>query len=1140
MAILSRELRKTLEKVVAEAREVAEEAAKKALKALAVGEAEAHGSMTAEQKALRNRLRAHGRQLGDWRNAEKGTQQLDRLIAECAYEHWHRMLFARFLAENQLLIEPANDVAISIEEVKELARKRGQDWVALGGEFAVRMLPQVFRQDDPVLGVEFAPEDRKRLEELLESLPVGVFSADDSLGWTYQFWQAQAKDAINASGKKIGADELGPVTQFFTEDYMVEFLLHNTLGAWWAGKVLATNPALATSAASEDELRDACAVGSVRWTYLRFVRQDGKPWRPAAGAFEKWPKAARDITVLDPCMGSGHFLVFALPIIAALRATEEGLAPKDAFSAALRDNLFGLELDARCTQIAAFNLALAAWRVTGFKPIGALQLACSGVAPNVLEQEWTALSGKDERLRAGMARLHALFKNAPVLGSLINPRADKGDLLVAEFHELQPLLEKALANQTNDDTAHEMAVTARGLAKAAELLADRFTLVATNVPYLGHTKHNDTLREFCANHHPAAKWDLYSAFMQRAHHWCGPAGSLAVVSPAEWTFLKPFLPFRSELLRKQTIVLGAKLGFGSFVTPVRANPFLCVLTFVPCLADWEFELVDVSDARELKSKWTALKSRPFRRIHQLSQLRNPDSRIINSDQSATQGLLSEYATALTGLSAGDSSMFDRLFWEVPELGSVWEATQTSVRATNDFDGRSGIVRWENETGLMAQLAESVRHLNHAAQNWRRGKPAWGKEGVAISLMGNLPTTRYGGQKYDINCCAIIPKDPADLAVLWAFAQSGELARAIREIDQSLKLAPHTLLKVPFDPTHWRKVAAEKYPHGLPKPFSSDPTQWLFSGQPKGADQPLQVAVARLVGYQWPRQTGSSFPDCPALEPGGLDTHADTDGIVCLASLKGEEAAGERLRKLMATACGKEWSAAKQAELLAQVQFAGNSLDDWLRDGFFEQHCDLFHQRPFVWHIWDGERDGFHALVNYHKLAAPNGAGGKALEKLTFAYLGDWIGRQRAEQKQGKEGADTKVAAALHLQGELKKILDGEPPYDLFVRWKPLHEQAIGWEPDLNDGVRMNIRPFMMAETLKGKSIFRKAPKIKWDKDRGKEPRRPKPDFPWFWGWDEAKEDFKGGLDFDGNRWNDLHYSIAMKNEARARHTEKGR
>jgi hypothetical protein len=179
-------------------------------------------------------------------------------------------------------------------------------------------------------------------------------------------------------------------------------------------------------------------------------------------------------------------------------------------------------------------------------------------------------------------------------------------------------------------------------------------------------------------------------------------------------------------------------------------------------------------------------------------------------------------------------------------------------------------------------------------------------------------------------------------------------------------------------------------------------------------------------------------------------------------------------------------------------------------------------------------------VNYHKLAGAGAKGRQTLEKLTFSYLGDWITRQKAEQKAGKEGADGKLAAALHLQEQLKAILEGEPPYDLFVRWKPLHEQPVGWEPDINDGVRMNIRPFMMAETLNGKSIFRKAPKLKWEKDRGKEPDRPKKDFPWFWGWDEETEDFEGGRAFDGNRWNDLHYSNAVKHGARAGNKEMRR
>ncbi|HRZ84493.1 MAG TPA: SAM-dependent methyltransferase, partial [Candidatus Hydrogenedentes bacterium] len=156
----------------------------------------------------------------------------------------------------------------------------------------------------------------------------------------------------------------------------------------------------------------------------------------------------------------------------------------------------------------------------------------------------------------------------------------------------------------------------------------------------------------------------------------------------------------------------------------------------------------------------------------------------------------------------------------------------------------------------------------------------------------------------------------------------------------------------------------------------------------------------------------------------------------------------------------------------------------------------------------------------------------------YTYLGDWITRQRQDQQRGVEGADARLAAALRLQDELEKILVGEPPYDLFVRWKPLHEQAVGWEPDINDGVRMNIRPFLAARPLgaraKGACILRVTPKIKWDKDRGKEPQRPKEDFPWFWGWDEKTQDFPGGKIFDGVRWNDLHYTNAAKQAARDR------
>lgn len=1136
MASLNREHRKQLEKVVARARAVAESAAEKALESLAVGEKGAHRSMTAAERDLRNRLRAHGRQLGDRRNVEKGTQELGHLVAECAYEHWHRMLFARFLAENHLLIEPESGVAIAIDEVKELAQAENQDWVTLAGQYAVRMLPQVFRQDNPVLEVVLAPEDRKALEELLASLPGAVFTADDSLGWTYQFWQAKEKDRINKSGEKIGADELGPVTQLFTEDYMVEFLLHNTLGAWWVGRQHGGN----IEAATEQAARAAVALPHVTWTYLRFLQdEETGRWRPAAGTFDGWPKSAKEVTVLDPCMGSGHFLVFALPILVAFRMNEEKLSMARAVHAVLQDNLFGLEIDPRCTQIGAFNLALAAWRRVGHCQLPEMNLACSGLEPNSPEKEWLAIAGNDQKLHRGMERLYRLFKQATVLGSLINPRGDEDDLLVASFQELQPLLKAVLATEAGDESAHEVAVTASGLVKAAEILAGQFTLVATNVPFLGYREMGPRLLDHVTVSYPAERGDLGYCLWRRFHAFVNEGQTTALVTLQHWLSLQSYAGMREGLLTRFALQAVAHLGAGGFetISGEKVNVTLSVATKSSDPMASDICLLDIADRKGPAAKARAVREVAAQMTSQRQQYANPDHRISFGDLTELP-TLSKYADCLAGIMNGDSPKFVRKYWEIPGQSELWSFLQSTVSQGTAIGGLESVILFDDVNGHLREEASVRRVKLHNADE--RGNSVWGRPGVAISQMSSLPASRYFGNKYDSNVAAIVPRRSEHLAAVWAFCTSDAFNRTVRAIDRKLNVTNATFGKVPFDLAHWQEVAAELYPHGLPKPFSSDPTQWLFSGHPNGADQPLHVAVARLLGYRWPRQTGSSFPDCPALEPDSMVGQADADGIVCLESLKGEEPAASRLQRLLKEAFAKEWSGTKQSELLAGAGCEGQSLDEWLRDRFFEQHCDLFHQRPFVWHIWDGLRDGFNALVNCHTLAAPDGGGRRALEKLTFTYLGDWIGRQKAEQKAGREGTDAKLAAATHLQGELKRILEGEPPYDLFVRWKPLHEQAIGWNPDSNDGVRLNIRPFMMAKTLKGKSILRKAPKIKWDKDRGMESERPKRDFPWFWGWDQEKEDFMGGREFDGNRWNDLHYSNAVKQEARERHKEKMR
>ena len=201
---LSSDLRNQLARAIQSARRAGEDGAWKALAALAVGDREAHDGMPGAARQLRRRLRAHGRQLGDRRNARTREQEIDRLVHEIAYEHWHRMLFARFLAENELLMEPESGVPVSLAECEELARERGEDPWEAAGRWASGMLPEIFRPDDPVLAVQLPPETHQALRKLLAELPAAVFTADDSLGWTYQYWQAERKDAVNESGVKIG------------------------------------------------------------------------------------------------------------------------------------------------------------------------------------------------------------------------------------------------------------------------------------------------------------------------------------------------------------------------------------------------------------------------------------------------------------------------------------------------------------------------------------------------------------------------------------------------------------------------------------------------------------------------------------------------------------------------------------------------------------------------------------------------------------------------------------------------------------------------------------------------------------------------------------------------------------------------
>ena len=318
MSVLSPAQRKLLSDTVAEARAVVEAACAQRIAALGVAADRAPEALSEEERSPASRTARTG-------SPDFGSVEV--LVSEAGYEHWHRMLFARYLGRQQPLVDDHTGQPVTVDEVADYATELGEpDMWEVAARFAAAMLPGIFRQDDPLLQIRLPVETRQRLEELLGVLPVDIITAEDSLGWVYQYWQARRKEEVNRSERKIGGADLAPVTQLFTEDYMVKFLLENSIGAWWAAR----HP-------------DSDLLSNLE--YLRFAER-----RHPGG--EDIPRGrgglATEVTRHeDPCCGSRNFLVAAFGMLWRMRAEEEGLDTAAAQDAVLRDNLFpGLSLPA--------------------------------------------------------------------------------------------------------------------------------------------------------------------------------------------------------------------------------------------------------------------------------------------------------------------------------------------------------------------------------------------------------------------------------------------------------------------------------------------------------------------------------------------------------------------------------------------------------------------------------------------------------------------------------------------------------------------------------------------------------------------------------------------------------------------------
>lgn len=559
----------------------------------------------------------------------------ERLIAgwvrEAAYTLLHRLVILRVLEAVGLRrgrVVSGGWESTIYKDLRQLAPALIRDDTE-GMGFLIEALVDELSLDLPgVYGdvglTRLIPVPPATLRHLLDALddPTlrSCWTDDTALGWIYQYWNDPDREALDrklAKGGKLANDEIASKTQLFTERYLVEWLLQNSLGPLWLRMCYKqgwTPEAVSSGALARLEQKRAAwradlAAGRIsaevelstddeqeeRWRY--YVAQD-----LPAGAAEDLPRTLSELRLLDPACGSGHFLVVAFDLLFALyqeEARHRGMAGQPGWTDAriarhiLEQNLHGLDLDPRAVQIAAAALWLKARRAAPDVEIGRLNLVASNLGLGALPPDDPALVAlRDELSALGVApkladALVGRLGDADHLGALLQVDAALEEALdeqarPEEARQTGLFAQRRAARRQGFDAALErflvqhsagedLGLRLRGeqLAKGARfvrlLRRGGYHLVVGNPPYQGSQKLGDKrTKAYIERHYPEGKHDLYAAFLLRGLELAGPGGLSAMITMRGWMFIQQFAELRATLLKQHTLVGLGDVDRGAF------------------------------------------------------------------------------------------------------------------------------------------------------------------------------------------------------------------------------------------------------------------------------------------------------------------------------------------------------------------------------------------------------------------------------------------------------------------------------------------------------------------------------------------------------------------------------------------------
>ncbi len=504
------------------------------------------------------------------------------------------------------------------------------------------------------------------------------------LGWMYQYYNADVKDEFFKSKRKAAAEDIAPATQLFTPEWIVRYMVENSLGRLW----MLNNPG-----------------SSLRERMEYYIEPDAE--------HEDFIRISspEEITLCDPACGSGHILVYAFELLFHMYE-ERGYREREIPELILTKNLAGMEIDSRAAQIAELALAMCAREHDR-------RFFRRGVRADVTVLSSIPL-GEDEL--PGNKKLAEELSHLGEIGSLLNPSEDEIDEL------------KAAAASCSDDLFAATAKTKLESAAAiCEKLSRRFICTVANPPYMGSSSFNPFMSKWVKKNYPDVKSDLFSSFVVRMFNLAKDHGECGVMSPFVWMFIGSYEKLRNEIIDNRTLTSLIQLEYSGFA---GATVPICTYTFHNSfvkgykggyvrLSDFVGAAVQAPKALEAIRNpdcgWFYRRDADtFKQIPGTPIAYWASDALLDAFGNAKQ--LSEYGKPRQGLATGENARFVREWWEVDDCKSVYSCGSIQESIENackwfpynkggDFRKWYGnnecVINWESNGHLVREFAGSV-------------------------------------------------------------------------------------------------------------------------------------------------------------------------------------------------------------------------------------------------------------------------------------------------------------------------------------------------------------------------------------------------------------------------------------------------